>query len=293
MQSGEDVLRDLEHIKIPDTELSKARQSYRRSNLRRTGRDCFAHLKVARNDINGIIEIPKSLRADETLDQIASCGLKIIQKKGGYRYNLDALQLADFCLKREIKSSRAVELGAGNGIISLLLAASPQVSSVIGLELQPDLVELAQRNILLNKLEHKLEIRQGDWRQIRQTLKGEKFDLVIANPPYWQSTSGRVNPDLVKAHSRHEITGGLEELISACRYLVEPAKGSVNLIYPVVRLVEMIDLLEGHNLQPKQIQFIHHDLKSAASLFTLSASLNGQRGVAVLPPVFVRLEQGL
>lgn len=220
---------------------------------------------------------------DETLDRLSKFGLKIIQKKESQRTTNDAIQLADFSLMSRARG-RAVDLGTGNGAISLILSTCPQIENVVGLELQTELAELAQRNVYLNGFEDKIKICQGDWCQIKKVLKGEKFELVVANPPYWKSDSGRINPASKRAYARHEMSGTLEDLVSACRYLVKP-KGYVNLIYPVQRLVELIILLENYQLQPKQLQFIHYNLNSQARLFLIRASLNGQQGVEVLPPV--------
>ncbi len=233
---------------------------------------------------------PIEPRADETLDLISEARLKVLQKKKGQRITLDALQLAKFSLQTN-PGGKALDLGAGTGVISLILAAEHKIESVVALELQPEFVELAQRNARLNGFESKINIRRGDWRQIRQVLKGEKFDLVAANPPYWKAGSGRLNPGQDHALARHELNGDLEDLIRACRYLVQPCKGSVNLIYPAQRLTETLILMEKHQLQPKQMQFIHHNPDSQASLFMVRAVLDGQRGVQILPPLTVRIRK--
>ena len=222
-------------------------------------------------------------RSDETLAYLDTAGLQLIQKKDEHRITQDALLLADFSLQAGV-IGEAVDLGSGNGIVSLLLASDPQIEKVTGLELQPELVELGQRNVKLNGFENKVNICQGDWRQVRKVLKGQKFELVVANPPYWEIGKGRINPEKKRAQARHEIAGALEELVIACRYLVRPHKGYVNLIYPTQRLVELLVLLEKYQLQPKQLQFIHNNVNTQAKFFMLRATLHGQRGLQVLPP---------
>lgn len=226
------------------------------------------------------------LKQDESLDFLADEKLKIIQKKMGQKTTHDSLRLAEFSLRGNVRG-RAVEFGVGNGTISILLAANPLIEKVVGIELQPELAELARRNVALNNLQNKIEVLQGDWREVKQTLKGEKFDLAIANPPYWKQGSGKISHREDYAHARHELTGGLEDLILASRYLLNSFKGGLNLIYPVWRLAEVINMMEKYKFQPKLLQLIYHDPQSEASLFMVRATLNGQPGLKVLPPVMV------
>ena len=95
----------------------------------------------------------------------------------GYRFNLDPVVLARFCPV----SDAAVELGAGCGILSLLLLASGKVRRIQAVEVQPLLADLARRNALENGLKERLSVLQADLREIH----GPRVDLVAFNPPYF------------------------------------------------------------------------------------------------------------
>ncbi len=224
--------------------------------------------------------------SDQTLDILEAYGLKLLQPRDGYRFSAEALLLARFA---DIPAAgRVIDLGCGCGIISLLLAKRPRVKAVVGLELQPELADLAKENVKLNQLQHKVSIVQADLRETATRFDQYEFDALVANPPYWKVGAGRLNPNPGIAQARHELAGDLPQLLAACAYLVRP-RGKINLIYPVARLVELLDKVRQYQLQPKQLQFIHADYKTEARLFMLLLSPQAKAGLRVLPPTMAGL----
>ena len=97
-----------------------------------------------------------------------------------------ALQIALEKLQENLPRFRILDLGTGTGAIALALASelSPicqkrQISlDIIGVDLMPDVVELAQSNAERNKLN--VKFLQSRW---FENITG-KFDLIVSNPPY-------------------------------------------------------------------------------------------------------------
>ncbi|MEJ2698552.1 MAG: methyltransferase domain-containing protein, partial [Desulfuromonadales bacterium] len=110
---------------------------------------------------------------DETLDKLRLGGLKIIQEKKGYRFSLDPILLCAFAEMRE--GDRVADLGTGSGIIPLLLARKTSVAQIVGVENQPSMAHRARRNVLLNDLADRVEIREADIRQIPDLLPAQSF----------------------------------------------------------------------------------------------------------------------
>ncbi len=100
---------------------------------------------------------------DETLDDLRLGGLKIIQKKRGYRFSLDPILLCAFAEISE--GERVADLGTGSGVIPLLLARKTAAGKVLGIENQPSMAQRARRNVLLNGLAERVEILEADVRQ--------------------------------------------------------------------------------------------------------------------------------
>ncbi len=223
------------------------------------------------------------LREDETLDKLLSGKLKIIQKKKGYRFSLDALLLTDFI--RISPGDEIIDLGTGSGVIPLILAKRSKAKRVIGVEIQRELAEMALRNVQLNNLEDKIAILHRDLRKLPGELPAGSFDLVLSNPPYRTSSSGRLNPDQEKAIARHELTCSLGELLKVAGYLAK-SKGRVALVYSATRLVDLMEGLRKERLEPKRLRLIHPDSDTKAKLILIEAIKGGKVELEVMSPLF-------
>ncbi|MCL5808215.1 MAG: SAM-dependent methyltransferase, partial [Deltaproteobacteria bacterium] len=82
-----------------------------------------------------------AVESDEKVDSILDGRLRIIQKKTGYRFSLDALLLAYFAGLNE--GEDLIDLGTGSGIIALILAARYPRLRVLGIEIQEQLATMA------------------------------------------------------------------------------------------------------------------------------------------------------
>ena len=70
----------------------------------------------------------------ETLEDLQLAGLKLIQKKDGFRFGADAVLLADFA--KGTASVKTLDLCTGSGIIPILLSAKTKTPEIYGLEIQ-------------------------------------------------------------------------------------------------------------------------------------------------------------
>jgi tRNA1(Val) A37 N6-methylase TrmN6 len=218
---------------------------------------------------------------NETIDTVLNGRLKIIQSREGYRFSVDALLLAEFVSAKS--KDIVVDLGAGCGVISLILAAKKKAGFILGIELQKELVSQAKRNILLNGLDKKIAMIQGDLRcpPVTQGF----VHVVVSNPPYRQDKSGRINPHSGKAIARHEIAARLDDILAASKKLLSTG-GKLALIYPANRLTEICSKMKEQNLEPKRLQIIFPDSSSHAKLAMIEGRLQGKSGLKILPPIF-------
>src|SRR5207248_3880153 len=74
--------------------------------------------------------------------------------------------------------ARALDLGTGPGIQALL--AARHCEQVVAVDLNERALEIAGLNAELNGIGN-VELRGGDW---FEPVEGERFDLIVANPPY-------------------------------------------------------------------------------------------------------------
>lgn len=75
---------------------------------------------------------------------------------------------------------RVVDLGTGSGAIALAIGSERPRAHIVAVEHSPEALALARRNLQATGLGN-VELRQGSW---YGPLAGERFSLVVSNPPY-------------------------------------------------------------------------------------------------------------
>lgn len=221
-------------------------------------------------------------RTDETLERVSPEGLSILQKRGGYRYSIDALLLADFVrLRGEV---RLLEIGLGCGIVSLLLGSRYPQAKIIGIELQAMLADLARRNIRLNRMSDRVSVIRGDMKNLPEHFPRAAFDRIISNPPYRRKGSGRLSVDLVKRLAKHEIAMNIESLLDTVVYLLKP-KGRLNLVYPPGRLRELMGAMAERGIVARRLQPVHTSSGGPEILVLVEGVSGGSGLIHRLDPV--------
>jgi tRNA1(Val) A37 N6-methylase TrmN6 len=227
------------------------------------------------------VQVPE----DETLEPFGQGRrLWVCQKKRGYRFSLDAVLLAGLTELRT--GDRVVDLGAGCGIIALILACRFPHCRLLAVESQPALASLAERNVLLNGLAGQIEILAAQMQTLSKQLPPRSYEVVVSNPPYRPLGSGRLNPVAERAIARHELQGSLEMVAQTAGYLLS-AGGRLALIYPAWRLVHLCSLLRSYHLEPKIMRLIHSRPGDEAKLIWMEARKDGREEMKVLPPLTV------
>jgi tRNA1Val (adenine37-N6)-methyltransferase len=224
---------------------------------------------------------------DVTLDSIRD--IRLYQSETGYRFSVDSLLLYDFVNLKKVDS--IVDLGAGSGIVGILLAKKYPESYVTLFEIQENLVELAKKNVILNNLQGRVRVIQCDIRGIPTLQIPCGVDLIVSNPPFRRLKSGLLSLGEEKAIARHEIKISLYELVDATSSLLK-SKGRLCIIYHPWRLSELIDILKKNRLEPKRLRFVHSRISSEAKMILLEAVKNGRVGLKVDKPFYIYNEKG-
>ena len=76
---------------------------------------------------------------------------------------------------------RILDLCTGSGVIAVSLAREYPAAQVVATELSPAAAALARRNAARNAVADRVDVREGD---LFAPVRGERFDLIAANPPY-------------------------------------------------------------------------------------------------------------
>ena len=226
---------------------------------------------------------------NENIDDLQYKGFKIIQKANGFRFGVDAVLLANFADIRE--NANVIDLGTGTGIVSILIAAKTQASRIIGLEIQPEMAEMAARSIKLNGLEDKVNIICGDIKNCVKLFGSSVFDVVVTNPPYMVKGGGIINQTDTKAVSRHEVLCTLEDVISNASKILKP-DGQFAMVHRPERLVDIICLLRAYSIEPKYIRFVHPSPYKKPNLLLIKGIRGGRPYLKMMNPLYVYDDDG-
>ena len=221
---------------------------------------------------------------DETEDTFFNGRIRVFQHREGYRFSIDAVLLAAFSSPKP--TDHIVDLGTGCGIIPLIIGSRYPETRIVGVEIQPDLASLARRNVEINGFQERITIIQDDMRSLSTKAVSGPVNLVISNPPYRKSRSGRINPHSQRAAARHEILVTLPDMTAAISRLLD-ISGRFAVIYPADRITDLLAHLRSAGLEPKRIQTVHSHIHDPARLVLVSGSKGGRPGAAVLEPLVI------
>ena len=226
---------------------------------------------------------------DESVDDLQLNGLRLIQKEDAFRFGVDAVLLSDFANIK--KNFRVIDLCTGTGIVPFLLLGKYSPKEVVGMEIQEEMVEMANRSSKLNNTEDCVKFINRDLKDI-DYLKGlEKFDALTVNPPYKLNNAGIVNPSDKLAIARHEVMCTLEDVIKASRVLLKD-NGRMYMVHRPERLADIITLMRKYKIEPKRIRMVHPNSKKAPNIVLVEGQRDGGKFLKWEAPLYVYNDNG-
>lgn len=229
------------------------------------------------------------IKDDETLDDLQLNGIYVIQKKNAFRFGVDAVLLANYANVR--KGAKVIDLCSGTGIIPFILAGKTEASSIIGVEIQSDMVEMSKRALKYNSLESKINFINGDLKDLQLLKSIEKADVVTVNPPYKLYNSGILNDNDKNSIARHEICCKLEDVIIACKTVLKD-NGRMFMIHRPDRLVDIFCLMRKYRIEPKVVRMIHPSAGKAPNILLVEGQKYGGAFLKWEKPLYVHTEDG-
>ena len=119
------------------------------------------------------------------------------------------------------RSFNILDLGTGSGIIAIVLAREIQSASILAIDYSEAALQVAVKNAAKHGVSDRVHFLNSDW--FAAIKSGEKFDLVVSNPPYVAreildkpcgNSPDALEPEVVGHEPRMALDGGLQGMQS-------------------------------------------------------------------------------
>lgn len=208
--------------------------------------------------------------------------LRIVQDTDGFKFSLDSVLLSNFVtLNKSIK--RIMDIGAGNGIISILLSKRCN-ASIDGVEIQKESYLNFVDSVKMNGLDDRICCYNNDIRELYKSIESDTYDVIVSNPPYFNGLNQSKND--TKKIARHSVSLDYKDVIVIARKLLKN-NGLIGIVHRPDELMNIIFCMRKNNIEPKKIRFVYPYKGKNANILLIEGSKNGKPGLKVMDPLYV------
>ena len=210
--------------------------------------------------------------------------LKIIQDSDMFNFSLDSVLLPNFITIND-STKEILDIGTGNSPIPLILSQKTQ-AHITGVEIQPEISQMAKESVKLNSLQNQITIINQDIKEFYKQTQPEFYDIITCNPPYFEvKETSRFNKNDYKTIARHEVTLKLEDILQISRKLLKNG-GTLGLVHRPERLIDILLTMRKYNIEPKKIRLIYPGKNKEANILLIEGKKNGKKGLKIMPPLY-------
>ena len=211
--------------------------------------------------------------------------LKILQDDRFFAFSLDSIILSNYSSIR-LRDKKIVDFCTGNGIVPIIISQRCP-ADIYGVDIQKELIDLANKSIKYNNLENRIHFICQDIVSFSSEHLNE-FDFVLCNPPYFKvNANSSFNKSYNKMIARHEILINLDQICN-CANRVLKDNGVFSMVHRSDRFIEIITILRKYNLEPKSIKFIYNNYNTDSTLVLIQSQKCGKVVLKILKPLFLR-----
>jgi tRNA1(Val) A37 N6-methylase TrmN6 len=174
---------------------------------------------------------PVDTREDETLDYLSG-HFRIFQLRDGHRFSTDDVLAAWYGTSWCPSARTILDLGSGIGSLAMIAAWRLPGARIVTVEAQEQSVTLARRSARFNGVDSRMDIRLGDFRTPGVITSEERFDLVLASPPYFPEHAGMHADHPQKAACRFELRGDIGDYCTTAAAHLAPG-GFIACVFPL------------------------------------------------------------
>lgn len=211
--------------------------------------------------------------------------ITLFQSSKGYRYNSDSLLLCDFALDQGVKND-VLDVGAGCGIIGILLKKTVFNLNVSFIDIQEENVKLMDKNLKINQIQ--ADVFHDDFRQFQSA---KKFDFIVCNPPFYRK-------DISQSQNQHKNMSKfseflpLDSFLNKANFILKP-KGTLYFCYEASALDKICFALKNIKMKITKMRFVHTHKNKKARLVLMELKKGTRSACEILPPFFVYENENL
>lgn len=225
---------------------------------------------------------------NERIDDLQIKNCKIIQKKDGFCFGIDAVLLANFVKYK--KGDKLADLGTGTGIIPIIIRAKSDISKIYAIEIQEQIADMARRSIKLNNFEDKIEVLNINLKDSLSYIEKQSLDIITTNPPYMPKDKLLSTNDIMKI-SRNEIYCNICDIMKVSSQLLKP-NGKMYMVHRPSRLCDIFVQARKYNLEPKIMQMVYPKIKKPSNMVLFQFTKNAKPEIKMLKPLYIHKEDG-
>ncbi|MBO4570053.1 MAG: methyltransferase [Clostridia bacterium] len=214
-------------------------------------------------------------------------GLFCYQRKNGYGFTTDAVLLANFI--QDCENKRLVEFCSGSGVISILVNAKKKPKEIYCVEIQKELADMNEKSLEFNKIKN-IKVICDSLENFASCIN-DKFDVVLANPPYYKVGAGRLPVSVEKRLSRFEVKTNIMSLVSSAKKVLNE-NGKLYLVFLTERENELNNVLSENGLKVIRKQYVRPKATEGSHIFLVEAGLNYDGEEKLLPDIIVTNADG-
>lgn len=205
----------------------------------------------------------------------------LYQPQDGYCYNSDSIFLYDF-INHFKPSGKILDVGAGCGVVGLLVARDNKKVTLEAVEKQDVFVEYASINARVNKIEYK--IHKSDFLELEEDLK---YDYIISNPPFYHEGVTKSENEML-FNARYNVNLPLSEFFKKVSKLLKPRSHFI-FCYDASQFGLICWELQKVKMRVVDVRFIHPKKDRVASLVMIHVR-NGSKSLMKVWAPFISFD---
>ena len=201
----------------------------------------------------------------------------LYQPESGYCYNSDSIFLYDFIDSFKPRG-KMLDVGAGCGVVGLLVARDNPKVELEAVEKQDVFVEYAKTNARVNKIDYKMH--ETNFLELDEETK---YDYIISNPPFYHDGASRSDNEML-FNARYNINLPLRDFFKKVSRLLKPSSHFI-FCYDASQFGLICAELDKVKLRVVDVQFVHPKIDKKASLVMLHVRNGSKSLMKVWPPL--------